>query len=205
MTSVSAVLLYTGLQCLVHTGAQDTKGRQWGLSAINAALMSVYGVAYWMFDRGVETTAFTDRVLYQLQTYLIVDLVYNGFINREARQSLLEFWVHHTAYVLVLELIIANGMSGLGLPYIILEIPAAIRSWGTIQPAWRTDAGFGLTFFALRVVLPFYIAARDYQLYHFICFVTFVGMQAMHIYWFSLWCKSQLPRMIEAAWGVSAS
>lgn len=200
--SLRALLSFAGIQTLVHYGARNEKDRQWGLSVFNASLMSMYGsflFLHWVFIHDITATAFTDHVLYQLQAYLIVDLIYNGFIKCDVRQSLLEFWIHHSVYAIVLGLIIVSRASGMAGAYVILEIPAAIRGWGTIQPEWRSDVGFGTSFFLLRVLLPFVVLARDGYLYPAVFLCVFWAMQTLHCYWFYLWCKSQLPRLIEAA------
>ncbi len=193
MISPSAIFAYACLQTLIHYGAESATARKWGLSACNSVLMSFYGICtvfQWLVFHDLAATAFTDSILYRLQAYLIVDLVY----NRAERQNLLEFWVHHSIYVVLTAAIVAGNTSGLVAPYFIMEIPTAIRSVGTVNPAWRSDAGFGLTFFALRILLPVVVMVRDHAVYPTGYLAVFVGMLAVHFYWFFLWCR---PRLLD--------
>lgn len=197
--SLPTILSYAGIQSLIHAGARNSKDRQWGLSVFNSTLMSVYGLLYllnWLFTHDLTATAMTDRVVYQLQAYLVVDLIYNGFINTETRHSVLEFWAHHSIYSVLCGLAIQYDVSGLAVVYMIMEVPAAIRGIGTIQPEWRSDAGFGLSFFLLRILLPFVFVFHDGHLYPLVFKVAFAAMQTLHCYWFYRWCCSQLPRLL---------
>lgn len=194
------------LQLGFHLSISDHKQRQWALSAFNATLVSIYGAMFfplWLFSRDLTATSFTDHVAKQLQAYMIVDLCYNAAMRHDAVDKLLEFWTHHIVYTALLAYSVNNGYTGIIASYLLLEIPAAIRAWGTLVPAWRTDAGFGAAFFVSRIVLPFVLFARDSGIYPAIAYPLFTAMQALHVYWFSLWCRSQMPRILAAALGAN--
>lgn len=202
--SPSLIILTLAVQAAAHRYFHTTKERQWALSAYNSALMSFYGVItllQWLFDHGQAPTEFTDTIFLQLQSYMIVDLLYNITVHRHVQQSLLEFWVHHTVYIFVCSRIVEDRMTGATAVYFILEFPAALRAWGTLVPAWRTDAGFGAAFFLLRVLFPFLVFMRDVSAYPLTYIPVFVAMQGLHCYWFYRWCQSQLPRLLESALG----
>lgn len=203
--SPSTILAYAGIQALIHIGARGQKDRQWGLSVFNSLLMSAYGVIYflhWLFHHDLSATLATDRAVYQLQSYLVIDFIYNGFINTEVQQSMLEFWIHHSVYAAVCSVVIQYSISGVAVAYMILEVPTALRALGTIQPEWRTDLGFGIAFFFMRVLAPFVFYLRDHATYPTFAHGVFVAMQTLHCYWFYRWCKSQAPRLLIAALGI---
>lgn len=198
---VAHVLFTAIIQTLFHLGFHDQRVRSWALPTFNATLMSLYGIPYflqWIFVNDLSTTLSTTHIAQQLQAYMIIDLFYNGIV---APQKLLEFWVHHIVYTIVLSYAVAAGYTGIICTYLLLEVPAAIRAWGTLVPAWRADGSFGLLFFLLRVVLPFLILGRDAHVYPPVAFPIFAAMQILHIYWFYLWCRSQLPRLLAEALG----
>lgn len=181
------------LQALIHHACLHKKHRHWVLPAFNALLMSTYAMLAlprWLFVHDLTPSEGDDFAFQQLQAYLIVDLVYSGILCHDPTQKFLELWVHHIAYIALVCAIMTLGKSGITAPYLLVEIPAAIRALGTLNPAWRTDNGFGATFFLLRVVAPFLIIVRDYPVYEGYYFAIFGTMQLLHIYWFALWCKS---------------
>jgi hypothetical protein len=204
VASITHLFWNSAIQLLMHLNLDDRQ-RQWGLSAFNATLMSLYGVLLfpqWLFFHDLTATAFTDHVAKQLQAYMIVDLCYNTLMRNDAIYKPLEFWAHHSVYAVLMAYAVNGHYTGLVAAYLMMEIPAAIRAWGTLVPAWRTDSGFGTAFFLTRIVLSFLIFARDYRMYPAIACSLFAAMQTLHIYWFYLWCRSQMPRILAAALGV---
>jgi hypothetical protein len=180
------------LQSAVHYLPVQKKTRHWLLPTFNALLMSVIAIPTlmrWLFVHNLAPTLLGDLAFQQLQAYLIVDLAYSGVLCRDSTQKFLELWVHHIAYIIFVCAVMTLGKSGFADPYLFVEIPAAIRAMGTLNPAWRSDVGFGITFFALRVVAPFFIVARDWPAYEGYYFAIVGAMQTLHIYWFVLWCR----------------
>ena len=193
--SVPLVIGNAALQALVHFATLQKKQRHWALPTFNALLMSVYAIPAlwrWLFVHDLRPSDGDDLAFQQLQAYLIVDLMYSGILCRDPSQKFLELWVHHLAYIALVCTLMTLGKSGVTAPYLFVEIPAAIRALGTLNPAWRTDMGFGVTFFLLRVVAPFLVIARDYPHYEGYYFAIFGAMQALHIYWFALWSRRLL-------------
>lgn len=173
------------------------KQRQWVLStAVNTIVSAVglYQFAYWWFTGTVTATAGTNAMIDILQAYMIVDLVYNAWYYGPA-MNLLEFWVHHVVYIAILGVIRTTGYSGYVRPFYILELPSAVRAWGTMVPAWRSDAWFGTLFATLRVGLPFYNLAVMWDILPLWSIPVILTMQGMHCYWMLLWIRNQLQQM----------
>lgn len=190
--SLPLLLGNAALQGLIHYAVLQKKHRHWVLPTFNALLMSAYAIPAlwrWLFYHDLSPSEGDDMAFQQLQAYLIVDLVYSGILCHDPTQKFLELWVHHGAYIALVCAIMTLGKSGFTAPYLFVEIPAAIRALGTLNPEWRTDLGFGATFFLLRVVAPFLVIARDYPHYEGYYFAIFGAMQILHIYWFRLWCR----------------
>ena len=194
---LSYIATLAGFTLTMHTWLPTDTQRKWVLStAVNTIVSAagLYQFAYWWITRDVSDGGGVRALMDLLQAYMVVDLVHNGWYYGN-EMNLLEFWVHHSVYIVLFGGIRVAGLSGLMRPFFILELPSAVRAWGTMVPAWRSDAWFGATFAALRVALPFYnmIALREHMplwLWPFI-----VAMQAMHCYWFYRWTHGQIRRM----------
>ena len=126
------IFLYSVIQVAIHASCETQKQRQWWLSLINAAFSSGVGIAglLWGFDAATAVTA-----VQALQAYLIVDLAYNGV---SASQPLLEFWVHHPVYIVLLEAAANAQYAPLVANYFILELPNIVRSAGQLDPRLRS-------------------------------------------------------------------
>lgn len=149
---------------------------------------------YWLYTGDVSPSASTDFLLNFLYAYLVTDLIHNGWYYG-AEMNPLEFWTHHIIYLFVFDGLVARGMSGILRGFFILEFPSAVRAWGTLVPAWRTDIGFGVSFFIFRVAYPFYVLYHIYAVTPWWGSLVVAAAQGMHIYWFMLWCKGQVRRL----------
>ncbi|NBO26452.1 MAG: hypothetical protein EBU96_06620 [Actinobacteria bacterium] len=194
---LSALLFFGTVQAVISSCSQNPKERQWLLSFINAVCCT--GAALIALILG-DASIFNNPEwnINALQAYLIVDLLHNG-LNQESKQSLLEFWIHHPVYIVVLEVATQGGYAPLVSRYFILEMPNIVRSLGQLEPLWRSNVGFGSLFFACRIVAPFFIAACDGWQYTAWMWVPFLLMQSVHIYWFTRWWAVYGTHLLDRA------
>lgn len=165
------------------------KRQMWILSTLNGTLVTLIGLyeSYrWWMTGDLTTTPLSIAVLEFMKCYLLVDLAYNAIFHRQ-HMGLLECWVHHSVYIFAFDQLIQQGFAGVIRPLFILELPAAIRSWGSLIPAIRSDYAFGATFGILRVAYPFYVAY--YLTLPTWAWLYLAAAQTLHIYWFSQWIK----------------
>lgn len=173
------------------------KHRQWILSTTVNTIVSVAGLyqfAYWWFTGDVSPSGGAQALMDLLQAYMVVDIFHNGWYYSAAMNPL-EFWVHHAIYIVLFSAMRSSNLNGFMRPFFILELPSAVRAWGTMVPAWRSDAWFGGLFAVLRVGLPFYnliVLRHDSP---FWLWLFSLVMQGMHCYWFYRWSLGQLRRM----------
>lgn len=84
-------------------------------------------------------------------TFLALDLAI-GVIDYSEQLQLLSGYVHHVAYCALYSYLLYWGKTQFVLVGAICEVPTAIMALGTIAPALRQDAGFGVSFFFTRIV-----------------------------------------------------
>lgn len=186
-----------GFTWTTHTWLPTDTQRKWALStAINTIVSAagLYQLTYWWITGDVSDSTGTRALIDLLRAYMVVDLIHNGW-HYGAEMNLLEFWVHHSVYIVLFGGIRAAGLSGIMRPFFILELPSAVRAWGTMVPAWRSDAWFGATFATLRVGFPFYIMVVLRRSLPLWLWPFIVAAQTMHCYWFYRWTVGQMRRM----------
>ena len=131
--------------------------RMWILSSLTTSIVSVVGsgqLIYWITTGDTSTSATMDFMLELMKTYLLVDLAHNA-IYHYRDTPVLDCWIHHIAYIYVFDRLLCDQQSGLLRPFLILEVPAAIRALGSLFPSVRSDMAYGISFFLMRVAWPF--------------------------------------------------
>lgn len=132
------------------------------------------------------------------------DIVFGLAFYRD-QLKLLTTYIHHSAFIYIM----ITCTTGNGLFYtvkpsaptfqfvLIEELPTMILSLGSIFPSFRTDLGFGVSFFLLRVVYHICLLAYVYSLqidtFVFCCFFIAVWV---HLHWFYCWCKSYAKKRL---------
>jgi hypothetical protein len=69
-----------------------------------------------------------------------------------------------------------------------MEVPTTLLALGSVFPQYRTDIGFGITFFITRLIYNFYLAYRLYSLSPGgMIWRVCLSVLCMHLYWFYKW------------------
>ncbi|ORX55734.1 hypothetical protein DM01DRAFT_1335127 [Hesseltinella vesiculosa] len=170
----------------------NEKQRSWILTLVTSLVCSIVSLPsmvrfclsgfdmYWLYQNGPKDIA----LVCFFQTYLILDL-YLGYHYYRARISWLTGWAHHCFYLGFLTYLLAYRQSSFFVVAAILEVPTFILALGSVNPAWRSDRLFGLTFFALRLVFHACMI-RVLKHHHHNRTIWYVALLVlpMHIYWF---------------------
>ena len=161
----------------------------WILSSLTTSIVSVVGtgqLVYWCVTGDTQASTTMDSMMELMKSYLVVDLVHNVIFHFHDT-ALLDCWIHHIAYIYVFDRLICDQQSGLLRPFLILEVPAAVRALGSLFPSVRNDMAYGMSFLLLRVIWPF-IAIYSVQLpaWGISCFIV---AQAVHVYWAYKWVR----------------
>jgi hypothetical protein len=211
------VIGFTSKYCL----QDDTKRLSWIISLVNSFVMSFFGVIYIIkifpfFSFSDYSFHFEDRVVpFCLQTddigiilvlwfalANIFDLIF-GILFYRKQVQLLTGYIHHTMFIWIcIFSITGNGLFTSAHPFTaafifhyIEEIPTFILALGSVFPNYRSDYGFGITFFFLRIV---YHGFLFFLLYKNSCTIHTMWTNAlsmcMHINWFYAWSQGMAKR-----------
>jgi hypothetical protein len=190
----------------------EKKKLAWCITLLNSAIMIVASVIYYIgrVKVGDRYYPFIDDVssmLYRNDNVSVLicisfgiatllDLIF-GLIFYSEYVQLLSGWFHHTVFIwLMYFMITTDGLfisthapfTPIFVMSLIQELPTFILALGSIFPQYRSDLGFGFTFFILRILHHayfFYFSWRGNA------FAPIKGMYiltiSMHINWFYGW------------------
>ena len=187
------------------------KKLSWAITLLNSTIICLCSVVYlhvkFPVIRDLITTGSSAYELYHEKNNFVVvvclwfglanicDILF-GLIFYPKYLNILTAWVHHSVYIWMM--IIATTGNGFFMtarvfaPAFIFagieEVPTFLLALGSMFPSLRTDFGFGISFFLLRIV--FHILIFSYAIYSRTDTLTHVlyGLTlTLHLHWFSNW------------------
>ena len=205
-----AILAVIVVMALAIFGNEEKK-LAWSLSMVNSGIMSLIGIVYlveklpsyprffFLGDNGIRPFHGLNNVAVLVNIWFalanIVDLLF-GMIFYPRFLGLLTAYIHHSVFIWIMwTSATGNGFFLQATPFapafslmLIEEIPTFLLAVGSIFPSLRTDVGFGLTFFLLRICYHSYVFA--YAIYsgvEVVALVLYTLTLALHIFWFYGW------------------
>ena len=191
---------------------QPSKRYAWAISLLNSFCMCIVGFIYVIlqyqqhpnifFFNNDASTLFYGRdnlgVLICIWFGLAnaIDFIY-GLLFYRAHLGLLTTYVHHSIFIWLMYFCSTSHGFFVRAPspfvpafciMLIEEIPTFLLALGTVFPSCRTDLGFGLTFFLLRIVYHAYITA--YAVFAQVTssiIALYLLTLVMHANWFYSW------------------
>mmetsp|Transcript_15927 Transcript_15927/g.23997 ORF Transcript_15927/g.23997 Transcript_15927/m.23997 type:complete len:284 (-) Transcript_15927:286-1137(-) len=217
MDNIVPVILYTVATYLlvVALGRSlvDTKRKlSWCITLVNSFIMSAIGIFYMAitvpeFDSSFYLGKNGESLLHGINNLGLItcttfacanvmDLLMGVIFYRD-ELGWLSSYFHHTMYTwLMVFAITGNGFftstSGpftTAFVYCTLEeIPTFILALGTICPSYRSDMGFGISFFVLRIVYHSCLLAHEIYCNGYLPMIYLLVLTlVMHLHWFSGW------------------
>jgi hypothetical protein len=193
---------------------EQTKKLSWCISLFNSLVTFIFGTWYlyhnavnrhqnfFLYGPELEDVFY---VVAPIEIYICIffglacfyDLLF-GIVFYPAFVQSLTGYFHHSLFIWMM-ILSCTGNGGFlnARPFasafvymLIEELPTFILALGSIVPSLRTDIGFGVTFFMLRICYHSYIVSfaflKGFQIQGMILYyITLV----MHINWFYGWCK----------------
>ncbi|KAG1726684.1 hypothetical protein EDB19DRAFT_1751940 [Suillus lakei] len=168
--AIPPAFLYSFLTLIVayHVFAplcSTVKQRSWILTTISSAVMSLSSLPlffqYVDFRgdlRGIRSTFWTESTGRFFQAYLVADLLM-GVIYYRSKINLLTGWIHHTLYIFIVEYASRMGWSHLFTLCAVMEVPTFVLAIASLNPRFRSDVVFALSFFVTRIVLHLFLCA----------------------------------------------
>ncbi|EPQ51645.1 hypothetical protein GLOTRDRAFT_96361 [Gloeophyllum trabeum ATCC 11539] len=145
---------------LTGTRELTAKQRSWILTTLASAIVTLASFPFvWDYvrnDGDISRVRHSPGLAYAttriFQGYLISDISM-GLIYYREQVGLLTGWVHHSLYILVVELAIRRSWAHIFCLCGIMELPTFVLSIASLNPVFRSNVTFALSFFATRILL----------------------------------------------------
>lgn len=216
------VILLSVIGIVSKRSIAEPKKLAWAVSLCNSFIMMNLGSIYLavrapkirgLFSYGYEynnlaevfhdnPSNFTTLTCLWFALANIFDLLF-GFIHYRKYIDPLTGFVHHAVFIwLCFACTTGNGVfftirkpfASSFLLCLIEEVPTFLLALGTLFPFFRTNNGFGLSFFLLRIVYHTYFMTYAFYLKADApVLVLFILTSILHVNWFQLWLKKYGP------------
>lgn len=210
----SSILIAIGFYGVVKF--DNVKKRAWVISFVNSFITMIVGVIYlWnkipQYPELLSFQLVNPKFYNSLDNFAVLaclwfflaclfDILF-GLVFYRQQLGLLTAYIHHTVFMWIM----VTGITGNGIfltcePFapsfvymLIEELPTFLLALGSIYPEYRTDIGFGITFFLLRLVYHFYHLAFALKNKVPVIIIVLYSMSGLlHINWFYGWVKMML-------------
>ncbi|RYG70234.1 hypothetical protein EON64_00720 [archaeon] len=205
----------------VRVFQKDVKRLAWTISVINSGLMTLAGMYYLYFIISSDLDFFvmspknlqyfegrTDfSVLVSLWFAIanIFDLAV-GMVYYPKYLGLLTAYVHHSVFIwMMYASTTGDGIFTTLRPFslsfcncLIEELPTFLLALGSMYAPLRTDLGFGVSFFVLRIVYHAYFFVYAIKMgVQFTVLVLYTLTLTMHLNWFYAWVTKYGSKMVK--------
>ena len=101
---------------------------------------------------------------------------------------------HHTIYLILIPAIIYEQVAGAFMVASFMELPTVFLALGFLHKEWRSEYGFGVSFFVTRLLFHIYFAKQVIHVWPDRFFLIFLATITfpLHIYWFGRWVRRQV-------------
>jgi len=190
---------------------KDERKLAWVMSAFSSGFMTVMGVIYlyvkhadfvrlihfqqggWSIYHGVSNVGALICLWFGMAN--VIDLLF-GLLFYRKQLGLITAYIHHTVFIWMM-VAASTGNGGFLTVHqftpafcsmLIEELPTFLLALGSINSSFRTDLGFGLTFFLLRIVYHgYFFVYAYYSKCDSVVIALFTLTMAMHVNWFYAW------------------
>ena len=191
---------------------QPAKRYAWAISLLNSFCMCIVGAIYVVLKNNQHPNMFyfnydADSLFYGRDNLGLLICIWFGLANAldfiyglilyRVHLGFLTTYVHHSIFIWLMYFCSTRNGFFVTAPspfipafciMLIEEIPTFLLALGTVFPSFRTDLGFGVTFFLLRIVYHAYITT--YAIYAQVTtsiIVLYLLTLTMHCNWFYAW------------------
>lgn len=205
----------------------------WAVSTANSFVVSVLGVVYmflhfsdervagWPTFPPAGTDAAFDKLLGRDDFGTIACVIFGmanvcdlflGLVFYPENLSFLTTYFHHTVFtwLMVCAVTTHGGFVTTPSPFVPSfvmalpeEVPTFLLALGSVSKKLRTDLGFGITFFLLRIVyhlfLLYYVIASGC---HYVTIGMYVLSTTLHVLWFKSWIMGTGFKYVRAIAGL---
>ena len=185
-------LFFSVVERVVHT----QKAKSWIVMFLSSIILSVFGCrAYyltesqslWDYNQVYGEDFISRCVVLFFVSSNVMDLVL-GTLYYPSQLDPLTSIVHHIFYVTFMLVLLQQNYSRGFLLCFVMEVPTGLLALGSVWQQYRTDIGFGITFFITRLMYNSYLAYRLYCLSpEGLIWRVCLCVLCMHLFWFYKW------------------
>ena len=123
-------------------------------------------------------------------SYLIADLAL-GFLYYSDQMNFVTGWLHHSLYLILLPILMSSKLEGGFLICCFMEFPTIFLSLGYLNPKFKCELAFGVSFFLTRILFHIYFGYQAYCSTPGVLF-PIIALFPLHVHWFGSWIKRQV-------------
>ena len=211
---MSLVFIISGFTAVV-VYAKEKRKMAWIISMVNGFVLTLSAGAYFVvkfpsfMENGRAAFHYVDNVSVLICAWLglanFFDLAF-GLIFYRAYLDPLTAYVHHTTYLwITYTAITGNGgfakferFTGGIAVLLIEELPTFLLALGSVFPSMRTDIGFGVTFFSLRILFHGGMLVHSIRSgVSTLAATLFCATMTMHAFWFYSWASKYGAKLLK--------
>ena len=184
----------------IHKSFPLSKQKAWLTSVPISSALTVLGLMAFL---KVETeNKWTFEYIYMNETkqarlsvllflsYQITDFVIGYFYFLD-QFTLLTTYIHHSFYIWFMFYLLSNNYCNGFQIVFFMELPTAIMAVGKVFDKYRSDLGFGITFFVARIVFHIYSLYRLFCIHNSMLPMILCGVAlVIHLGWFKDWMST---------------
>lgn len=206
-SSILTIISVVGVQCC----GKDSKRLSWVISVVNSFVMTVLGAYYLFFKISSDPDFFrmipenvihfedrTDFTVLVCLWFALANIfdIGVGLVFYPKQLGLLTAYIHHSAFIWIMwTSTTGNGLFITLKPFspafcnmLIEELPTFLLALGSLSAQFRTDLGFGVTFFLLRIVYHLYFLVYAIRIQvQTTEIVLYFLTTLLHVNWFATW------------------
>lgn len=206
----------------INVFRKDVKRLAWTISLINSGLMTLAGIYYLYFTIKSDPNFFsmqpknishfegrTDFSVLVSLWFAIANIfdIAVGVVYYPKYLGLLTAYVHHSVFVwMMYASTTGDGIFITLRPFslsfcncLIEELPTFLLALGSVYAPLRTDLGFGVTFFLLRIVYHVFFFVYAIQIgVQTTVLVLYTLTLTLHLNWFYSWVTKYGSKMLKA-------
>jgi len=201
---------------------KDERKLAWVVSAFTSGLMTILGAVYlyvkqadlpkvlyfqpngWSVFHGINNVGALACLYFGIA--MAVDLSF-GLLFYRRQLGILTAYIHHTVFIWMMIVAVTGNGGFLKMhqftpafcSMLIEEIPTFLLAAGSIDSRFRTDIGFGLTFFLFRICYHgYFFAYCFYSKCDTAILVLYSLTMTMHVNWFYTWVTKYGMKLLGA-------
>lgn len=191
---------------IMEASLSTVKQKAWIIMLVSSTVLSICGIFYvaraqyfqlWTNEHIYAEDFLSRCIMLFFLSSNIMDLVlgvqyYPKFLDPLSTIS------HHIFYILFITTLLACHYSRGFILCFFMEIPTCLLAIGTIWERARSDALFGMSFLATRILYNIYLAYRLFCLSpEGVIWKICVSVLGLHLFWFSKWMKTYGYKALE--------